>query len=96
MSILSTSKVLVCIYTCKQDTESVSELKETEWFKDISSRSNFQCIEVLADEKIDQQHILDNKVLTLKLNHNMDMPSLYYPRSVTIAMTKGLKHKSRP
>lgn len=66
MSILSTSKILVCIYTCRQDTESVSELKETEWFKDVSSRNNFQCIEVLADEKIDQEYVLENNVLTLK------------------------------
>ena len=66
MSILSTSKILVCIYTCKQDAESVSELKETEWFKDISSRNNFQCIEVLADEKIDQEYVFGNNVLTLK------------------------------
>ena len=57
---------MVCIYTCKQDAKSVLELKETEWFKDISSRNNFQCIEVLADEKIDKQYIFDNKVLTLK------------------------------
>ena len=66
MSISSTSKILVCIYTCKKDLDSVSALKNTVWFKDISSRDNFKCIQVLADESISYEYILENETLTLK------------------------------
>jgi hypothetical protein len=72
MSTLSTSKILVCIYTCAQDAESVAELKDTDWFKDVSSRDNFEIIEVLADPSIKEEYSFKNNILTLKTEESYD------------------------
>ena len=72
MSTLSTSKILICIYTCKRDAESVAELKDTDWFKDVSSRDNFEIIEVLADPSIKQEYAFKNNILTLKTKESYD------------------------
>ena len=66
MCISSISKILVCIYTCEKDLYSVVALKKTDWFKDVSSRENFKCIQVLADESISDEYVLENETLTLK------------------------------
>ena len=72
MSTLSTSKILICIYTCKRDAESVAELKDTDWFKDVSSRDNFEIIEVLADPSIKEEYAFKNNILTLKTEESYD------------------------
>ena len=72
MSTLSTSKILICIYTCKRDAESVAELKDTDWFKDVSSRDNFEIIEVLADPSIKEEYSFKNNILTLKTEESYD------------------------
>jgi hypothetical protein len=72
MSTLSTSKILICIYTCKRDAESVAELKDTDWFKDVSSKDNFEIIEVLADPSIKEEYAFKNNILTLKTEESYD------------------------
>ena len=59
-------KVLVCIYTCKKDEDSLNKLLDSDWFKSISSISNFKFIKVYADESIDKDFILDEDSLILK------------------------------
>ena len=72
MSTLSTSKILICIYTCNRDAESVAELKDTDWFKDVSSRDNFEIIQVLADPSIKEEYAFKNNILTLKTEESYD------------------------
>jgi hypothetical protein len=72
MSTLSTSKILVCVYTCAQDAESVAELKDTDWFKDVSSRDNFEIIQVLADPSIKEEYSFKDNILTLKTEESYD------------------------
>lgn len=72
MSTLSTSKILVCIYTCEKDRSSLEKLKSTDWYKDISSRNNFQTIDVFADESINAECKLKNNTLTVKTEESYD------------------------
>tara|TARA_B100000035_G_scaffold106874_1_gene90641 strand:+ start:790 stop:1446 length:657 start_codon:yes stop_codon:yes gene_type:complete len=72
MSTLSTSKILVCIYTCEKDRSSLEKLKSTNWYKDISSRNNFQAIDVFADESINEEYQLKNNTLTVKTQESYD------------------------
>lgn len=72
MSTLSTSKILVCIYTCEKDRSSLEKLKSTDWYKDISSRNNFQTIDVFADESINEEYQLKNNTLTVKTQESYD------------------------
>lgn len=72
MSTLSTSKILVCIYTCEKDRSSLEKLKSTDWYKDISSRNNFQAIDVFADETINEEYQIKNNTLTVKTQESYD------------------------
>lgn len=72
MSTLSTSKILVCIYTCEKDRSSLEKLKSTNWYKDISSRNNFQTIDVFANESINAEYELKNNTLTVKTQESYD------------------------
>ena len=66
MSTLSTSKILICIYTCENDVDSLNELKETEWYKKYSQYNNITIIDVYADENINQEYNYKNNELTVK------------------------------
>ena len=66
MSTLSTSKILVCIYTCENDVDSLNKLKETGWYKKYSQYNNITIIDVYADENINQEYNYKNNELTVK------------------------------
>lgn len=66
MSTLSTSKILICIYTCESDIDSLNELKETEWYKEYSKYDNIKIIDVYADENISEEYNYNNNELTVK------------------------------
>jgi hypothetical protein len=66
MSTLSTSKILICIYTCEQDIESLNKLKQTQWYKKYSNYKNIKIIDVYADENINDIYNYNNNELTVK------------------------------
>lgn len=66
MSTLSTSKILICIYTCEKDVEYLNKLKDSNWYKKYSKRKNIQFIDVYADNDIDEPYLYRNNELTVK------------------------------
>lgn len=72
MSTLSTSKILICLYSCKKDAASLEKLKDTDWYKDVSSLENFTIIDVFADPVIDNEFELKGDLLTLKTEESYD------------------------
>ena len=72
MSILSTSKILVCLYSCEKDAVSLRKLKDTDWYKDVSNLSNFTFIDVFADPSIDDNFQFKDSLLTLKTEESYE------------------------
>lgn len=66
MSTLSTSKILVCLYSCEKDIDSLRKLKDTDWYRDVSTLENFTIIDVFADPLIDNEFEFKGNLLTLK------------------------------
>ena len=58
MSTLSTNKILICIYTCEKDIDSLNKLKDTNWYKDVSINSNNRILNIFADPLINKKYIL--------------------------------------
>lgn len=54
MSTLSTSKILICIYTCEKDVEHLNKLKETKWYKKYSKYKNITMVDVYAGQLEDE------------------------------------------
>lgn len=67
MSILSTSKILICINSCERDHGSVQKLKNSNWYKDCAERSNIDFIFYYADPMIGCDFIHNTKELELKI-----------------------------
>ena len=86
MYTLSTSRILVCIYTCEQDSENLFLLKNTDWYKSYSSMSNFKFISVYASEDIESDYLLSGSKLTVKTKESYDNLSVK-----TIQMIKSCK-----
>ena len=65
MSTLSTNKILICIYTCEKDIDSLNKLKDTNWYKDVSINSNNRILNIFADPLINKKYILQGNCLKL-------------------------------
>jgi hypothetical protein len=76
MSSLSTSKILICIYTCEKDIESLNKLKDTDWYKKYSEYKNIQFIDVYADHEIKEPYCYRNNELTVKTEEAYDNLSI--------------------
>ena len=66
MSTLSTSKILICIYTCEKDVDHLNKLKDTDWYKKYSNYKNIKFIDVYADHEIEEPYHYKNNDLTVK------------------------------
>jgi hypothetical protein len=69
MSILSTSKILICINSCERDIDSILKLKESEWYKDCKARDNITIVFYYADPSLGQDDFVHKpSSFELKLN----------------------------
>jgi hypothetical protein len=66
MSTSSTSKILICIFSCEKDKNSLSKLKDTSWYRDVRSCDNFTVIDVFANPLINDRFNLKEGSLTVK------------------------------
>lgn len=63
MSFSSTNKTLVCINTCLDDTESLYQLKETDWYQFIEKSPEYRPMTVLADPKVGHSFTYEDKLI---------------------------------
>ena len=76
MSTLSTSKILICIYSCKSDTASLEKLKNSEWYKKYSKYKNIKTLDCTADPNIEGESIINDSKLIVKTEESYDNLSI--------------------
>lgn len=86
MFTLSTSRLLICIYTCEQDSENLNKLKNSDWYKQYSCLPNIKFIDVYASEDIESTYHLSGSVLKVRTRESYDNLSVK-----TIEMIKSCK-----
>ena len=72
MMINDNNTILFCLYTCEADEPSLHKLKETDWYKELSTKSNTKFIEIYADPDISSRYILCGNRLTVKTEESYD------------------------
>ena len=50
-------KKLICIYTCIKDQPRLKKLKETDWYRQVTTDDECTVIEVYADPSISEEYI---------------------------------------
>ena len=64
-SISECEKTLICINSCLNDADSLTKLKETEWFRNVDQSPEYKVVTVLADPDISETFI-DGETLIIK------------------------------